>query len=1304
MKKFIPDFISEKYFKGEYEGTFTGCVMFLDLTGFTSITDKLMKEDKEGIEVLGNFISRTFERIITSIHGKKGFVSSFEGDALTAIFPGEESHTNALLSSDEITGYFSDKSVFRTRFGNFYMSIKTGISFGEIEFSIIGNDLRKIYYFSGETVKNCIECENNCDMMETVIDARMNVKSFRSAKTRPLSNNMFVLEKLLIAQKTEYVLTEQSADASEKFIHPGISKITRQGEFRLISPVFISIKQTEANSVESVVLSILNLSSEFRGHVNKITYTDKGFVSLVLFGAPVSFDNNIERACGFSLKLKDIHGDNIKIGMTHGTVYAGFVGGISRCEYTALGSVVNLASRLMTRSEYGEILITDDVGNKVKDKFITGEFLLEKLKGFNKEQRIGKLMSKKNKLTDFETEFVGRENELSFLTGQLKKTCSGFFPGLHYIYGEAGMGKSQLIKEFTKRSSKNARTFIFTTDPVVKKSMNPVKLSLNKCFDISEQASLSENKTAFENKFSELFKNFVSKTDADPPSDEILRIKVFVGYFLGFFSNHPMISDIENSKLPELINLSLRDFFRFLSSIKPIIIVFDDFNDYDSDSLAFIKTLFINIEHYPIMIIFSSRLNDDLSKPKIQTDPEIEFIDILLSELLPEQNAIMIENFLCHKCDKDLLYFIHERAGGNPFYTEQYCFFLLENGHLRLSENIFRLDRNTEEIPVRINDIIVSRIDRLTGEIKETIVISSVLGMEFEVDVLKELIKIYRTHSEKASKQFDDIDGVIKTTTGFRIWKKITELKYIFSHSLLRNTVYQMQLKEHLRSLHKLVGEVLLNKFKDDPAHYPEIAYHFENAELMELACEYYKKSAVESLEKYYVEKAWEYLKKSLKISVKLYGSCHPETSKILKITGRYLFEKGDYRSSVSVLEKSLEILEKFNIEDVSLKIKYFIDIGINYRYMGEYDKALKFYESCISLLPENSDLPEEILTNLAVIYKEKNEYQKSLDYSNKALKIQKNNYGELDERVADTYNNIGVVLTEINRLDEALEYHNKSIEIMEKIGKSRSPKNAYFTANISVCCYYNNDLQKSIKYIDKAIDVLKDIYGEKHPDIAFLYGNKGAIYNDVPDYEGAIYFFGRALEIYQDTLGLETVFACNIFNNIGYSYLENDNLEEALKYTEKALSGRMKHFGKHHAETATSLNQLGNIQRELGNLEESLKHLGASLFGFTKIFGVNNKYSIIVLINMAKTLMKTGNLTKARVIIERADQINKLLDIPDDQSTARIEELFGDLYSSMGDIERSKAHYYEAENIYKKIGLPKYLSSLKEKLKNVSD
>ncbi len=51
MRNLIPHFISEKYSRNECEGSFKASILFLDISGFTAMTESLMCEGKESEEI-----------------------------------------------------------------------------------------------------------------------------------------------------------------------------------------------------------------------------------------------------------------------------------------------------------------------------------------------------------------------------------------------------------------------------------------------------------------------------------------------------------------------------------------------------------------------------------------------------------------------------------------------------------------------------------------------------------------------------------------------------------------------------------------------------------------------------------------------------------------------------------------------------------------------------------------------------------------------------------------------------------------------------------------------------------------------------------------------------------------------------------------------------------------------------------------------------------------------------------------------------------------------------------------------------
>ncbi|MBC8383894.1 MAG: hypothetical protein H8E57_00075 [Candidatus Cloacimonetes bacterium] len=52
MKNLIPKFILEKYKENKFSGNFKATTIFIDISGFTAMTQGLMKNGKEGAEIL----------------------------------------------------------------------------------------------------------------------------------------------------------------------------------------------------------------------------------------------------------------------------------------------------------------------------------------------------------------------------------------------------------------------------------------------------------------------------------------------------------------------------------------------------------------------------------------------------------------------------------------------------------------------------------------------------------------------------------------------------------------------------------------------------------------------------------------------------------------------------------------------------------------------------------------------------------------------------------------------------------------------------------------------------------------------------------------------------------------------------------------------------------------------------------------------------------------------------------------------------------------------------------------------------
>ena len=103
---------------------------------------------------------------------------------------------------------------------------------------------------------------------------------------------------------------------------------------------------------------------------------------MALFGAPTATPDDARNALNVAVAMqKRIVGLNVElaamgygsigvgIGLHTGVATVGYIGSEQRSEYTAIGDTVNLASRLQSNSQRGQILISEATAKAAGDIF-----------------------------------------------------------------------------------------------------------------------------------------------------------------------------------------------------------------------------------------------------------------------------------------------------------------------------------------------------------------------------------------------------------------------------------------------------------------------------------------------------------------------------------------------------------------------------------------------------------------------------------------------------------------------------------------------------------------------------------------------------------------------------------------------------------------------------------------------------------------------------------------------------------------------------------------------------------------------
>jgi tetratricopeptide (TPR) repeat protein len=290
--------------------------------------------------------------------------------------------------------------------------------------------------------------------------------------------------------------------------------------------------------------------------------------------------------------------------------------------------------------------------------------------------------------------------------------------------------------------------------------------------------------------------------------------------------------------------------------------------------------------------------------------------------------------------------------------------------------------------------------------------------------------------------------------------------------------------------------------------------------------------------------------------------------------------------------ERQCEIEEekKYIEEGKPTKAKNYIKEGLKYYYLAEYNKALEYYNKALDLqivtLGEKHKDTASSYNNIGSVYSKLGDYVQALEYYNKALELQIATLGEKHKDTANSYNNIGVVYRKLGDYVQALEYYNKSLEIRKEVLGEKHQDTASSYNNIGVVYRKLGDYVQALEYYNKALEIRKELLGEKHQDTATSYNNIGNVFNGLEKYKEALENYNKSLEIQKELLGEKHPDTATSYNNIGVVYAELGKYNEALENYNKALEIRKERLGEKHPDTKQTKENIKIAKQKLKELQ----------------------------------------------------------------------------------------------------------------------
>ncbi|MFO8061659.1 MAG: tetratricopeptide repeat protein [bacterium] len=1139
--RFIPSFIIDKYLSDEYSGTLNGSILISDISGFTHLTESLFRLKKEGAEELSDILKNIFTKMIYTVYENNGFIANFAGDAFTAVFPSDNGY-RARISAESIRKRIPDKV---SADGNEYsLGVKSGIDRGEITWQILGNNPYS-YLFSGQTVMNAAKAQSDAVTGEIAVNCQ--IDSAQSADT-----------------KTHYTDQDSRKAIERLFYNEDYMENIEYPEFRDVSSVFISFRDIE--DMNLFVNDIIESSDKFGGYFNLIDSGDKGNVVFTIFGAPVSNEDDILRSINYASHIRGRYRKNVRIGITYGSVFAGFIGSNIRGHYTVIGDKVNIAARFMSRADWGDIWISENMGRSVLNDFLIEYGGSLELKG--KQDAIPYYMLKERRKTGgalfFENQFVGRDEEIDSIKSFIDEINRKHSTGLVNISGEAGIGKTRFIYMLQSILT-DYKLIYLKCDEILAKSLNPIESFFEYIFEISGADNDVNSKEIFDEHFSGLINSVEKDENSKYLTHQLSRLKYVIEGFMGINENAAYRLLDGKARFSNILQ-SFIYLMKIIAGNKKLFIVIDDFQWIDADTNSVISDMLNQISNEHPVLCLLQRPDSGIDISSLKPD-NTEQLNIHLKRFSQNDNTAYIKSLLPYKPDKHLSDMITEMSEGNPFYIEQIVLYLLEHDLIDYANEQSVLKAKDIDIPSGISGIIISRIDKLSNDVKQAIKYASVLGREFNIKILSDMLKS------------STIDSYLKAGNTERIWDPLTEIQYIFKHALIREAVYKMQMNKRLKQLHLTAGNIIEEYYRHDARMYSNLSYHFEKGESGDKMLFYTKKAAEYAADNYMNMEAIDMYTKYIE------HEKDPESIHWAVLKRGETFEIiGEWKKAIENYEQALEYSSKHNNRE--MLAESYNRKGFILHRMGNNEEALRCFEKAEEIY-RTENMTRGLATvhnNLGSAFMGLNDMEKSEYHFKKCLEILKDGDGDRKKIMIRMFahNNLGLYYQRKHDLDNASLHYKESLDIAHKLKFRRN----LASLNFGNIMYLKGDIEKAESYYNKAKGNAEQI-GDRHL-LRVIMNNLGAISTARCEYEQAMAIYREALSLAEnmnDRQGIRI-----LSQNMGEinSYL--GDYDSAEQYMRRAVDTAETMSDKKAMGTANG--KLGIILFEQGLFSKSIDYL----------------------------------------------------------------------------------------------------------------
>jgi len=854
-------------------------------------------------------------------------------------------------------------------------------------------------------------------------------------------------------------------------------------ERRLVSVLFADIsgftkmsEKLDPEEVKEIINAAFKMLTEVILHEGGVIDKYIGDCVMALFGAPISYGDDAERAARaglkmqealekFAVKMEKRAGTLLKmrVGINSGLVLAGYVGGGKHRDYTVMGDTVNLASRMESSCEPGKALASGNTQVLIAERFITeygGEF---KVKGKEKpvpgyfivRERISQIENLSFQFQGLEIPYVARKKELKTLIEIYNNVVEEGYPHFVNIFGMLGIGKTRLIAEFLKNVSVDKEKNLILTGRarggVDSQPFEPVLRALRGCF----QAHSEENAEKIINGFFNLDKKREGNDKSQSPA-KVLKMLLDKGFAL------EETADKDSITYRNYVKWILSHALLKLSEEKPLIMVISDAHEIDSASLELLQYLQSEeIDSGRIIVICEVKFKERAAEFYPGDSKNVEYINL---EKLDATEQVEMVNVLLRPLEKApnwISKWALKHSDGNPLYIIELLRSLFSLGAIWIDTETSNWYAEPEmpeemELPPSVHNALQATIDNLSKSERELLQFSSIVGFTFWDRILDSLDFYSSSDKFKSAALLNRLrtKGFIKR----RFHSSISEAtEYRFVNELLWNVAYDSIPLKKSKKIHKWCADILrdMGMAKLNPAL---LARHYEKSGDINAAICAYLEASEMAYNIYSIDEALKLLElidNIIDVNQEIleeHRLGNEIESRIYLLKAKIFCGKGDYKAALDEISKSHKFIEKelvhkpsYNLEIGVLLTRIQKTKGLIYELQGEFEKALELYENAIAAIEGTPGADSAYSCDIYASWnwmllklKMVDEAAKGAREFTGSLKIEEVDSNTMANALARHFDTLGEIQRQRNNNEAALADFEKALRLRQRGGHPR--------------------------------------------------------------------------------------------------------------------------------------------------------------------------------------------------------------------------------------------------------------------------